>query len=128
MRTVRRLAPPLLLMAANAWVSHRALPVGLTHGSDKIAHFLLYALLAALWVRALAPREAAGARMPLRGAVLAAILVCAAWGVVDEIHQSFVPGRDASPGDVVADTLGGVAGAFAAARAAARGHTEDHHA
>jgi VanZ family protein len=31
--------------------------------------------------------------------------------VVDEIHQSFVPGRDANVWDWVADTLGALAGA-----------------
>ena len=30
----------------------------------------------------------------------------AAWAVLDEVHQSFVPGRDCSVGDLVADLVG----------------------
>lgn len=32
--------------------------------------------------------------------------VGAAWALVDEIHQSFIPGRDCSLGDLVADLIG----------------------
>jgi len=129
-RTVLRLAPPLLLMAVIAWLSHRPLPVGLAHGSDKVVHFLVYGILAALWVRALRPREPGGGRRAFRRALLVAVVVTAAWGVLDEIHQSFVPGRDASPGDAVADTLGGLAGAVLAGRWAwfIGGETEEGHA
>ena len=34
------------------------------------------------------------------------ILVGAAYGLLDEWHQTLVPGRDASLGDAVADALG----------------------
>ncbi len=34
------------------------------------------------------------------------------YGATDEIHQSFVAGRDASWGDLLADGIGGFAGAF----------------
>jgi len=128
-RTLLRLAPPLLLMAAIAWLSHRPLPVGLAHGSDKVVHFLVYGILAALWVRALLPGERVDARREVRQALLLAVLVTGAWGVLDEVHQSFVPGRDASPGDALADTLGGLAGAVLAARTVrSRGETEEGHA
>jgi VanZ family protein len=42
-------------------------------------------------------------------AALAAVL----YGLSDEVHQSFIPGRDASVGDVVADALGALLGAAA---------------
>jgi VanZ family protein len=35
-----------------------------------------------------------------------AALTVILWGVSDEFHQSFVPGRNASALDVVADTFG----------------------
>ncbi len=35
------------------------------------------------------------------------------WGTLDELHQSFVPGRDADITDLAADTLGGAVGALA---------------
>jgi VanZ family protein len=41
-------------------------------------------------------------------AVLASLL----YGAGDEFHQSFVPGRSVSPFDVMADTLGGLIGAW----------------
>ncbi len=34
------------------------------------------------------------------------------YGLSDEIHQSFVPGRDADLGDVMADGVGSLIGAF----------------
>ncbi len=37
-----------------------------------------------------------------------AVLFCFLYGVSDEFHQSFVPGRDASGLDLVADTAGAV--------------------
>ncbi|MBQ0050629.1 MAG: VanZ family protein [Treponema sp.] len=39
------------------------------------------------------------------------ILLVSLWGVSDEIHQSFVPGRSASVFDWMADTLGATLGA-----------------
>ena len=44
-------------------------------------------------------------------AVLVTILVVA-FGISDEIHQSFVPNRDASLADVIADGIGGCAATF----------------
>ena len=39
-------------------------------------------------------------------AALAAILGAGLYGVVEEIHQSFVPGRHADPWDLLADVVG----------------------
>ena len=53
-------------------------------------------------------------------------LVTVAFGVSDEIHQSFVPGRDADVLDVVADALGAAVGAAGYAWALrARGSAAD---
>jgi VanZ family protein len=71
--------------------------------SDLTAHFAVYALLALLLARALA--AGTWARLGLR--VLAnAWLIAAGYGLSDEVHQRFVPGRSASPADWVADALG----------------------
>jgi VanZ family protein len=43
---------------------------------------------------------------PSRGGYWAAALISAAYGVTDEVHQSFVPSRQASVADVMADWLG----------------------
>lgn len=76
---------------------------------DKLLHLGAYAVLGALLAGALA-RTRVGA-LP-RAAVVAALLV-SAYGVSDEWHQSYVPGRTADPWDWAADTLGGAAGATA---------------
>lgn len=47
-------------------------------------------------------------RPPL--AVAAALSFCIAYGLLDEWHQSFVPGRFSDFGDVVADTVGAAIG------------------
>ena len=47
-------------------------------------------------------------RSPLSGTT--ALAFCVVYGVLDEWHQSFVPGRDASFSDVAADAVGALAG------------------
>ena len=71
--------------------------------SDKTAHFWAYALLGALALRA-----AAGAswRAVTGRAAAVAWLVAAIYGITDEWHQAFVPGRSPSWQDWVADALG----------------------
>lgn len=78
--------------------------------NDKILHFAEYAALAFLINRAfsLLRPEAAPRR-----ATLLAIALSTAFGLSDELHQHFVPNRDASFGDLVADFLGSTAGALA---------------
>lgn len=52
------------------------------------------------------------AGVPVARATLVALAFCLAWGVLDEWHQSFVPGRDPSGTDVAADLLGAGLGAW----------------
>lgn len=71
---------------------------------DKVLHALAYGLLAVLVLRA-----AHGGLKRLRWApTAAALLFTAGYGALDEFHQSFVAGRDASGWDVTADALGAV--------------------
>lgn len=76
---------------------------------DKLIHAAVYALLALLVRLALA-----GTRLAAGPALLLAFGLASAYGVSDEFHQSFVPNRDASAGDLVADAVGALAGAAAA--------------
>jgi VanZ family protein len=70
---------------------------------DWISHPLEYGLGAILVCRALS----GDLRRPLAlGVAIAAVLLVTAYGVTDEYHQSFVPGRDADPLDVVKDFAG----------------------
>lgn len=63
------------------------------------AHVFVYGALAAAWAYALGP----DVMTPRR-----AIMYCTAYGIVDELHQSFVPGRTSSVLDVLADVVGAV--------------------
>ncbi len=92
-----RFLPPVLLMAALFLVSHTPLPVTLPGRSDKFLHALAFGVLAVLWARALGFE---------RRALLLAFLFSVLWGILDEFHQSFVPGRFASIGDAAADAVG----------------------
>lgn len=77
--------------------------------SDKGLHFLLYAGLGALVVRALA--GGLGRPVTIRTLVVA-VLVSAAYGATDEIHQYFVPPRQMEALDLAADTIGAAASAL----------------
>jgi VanZ family protein len=78
----------------------QASPAGL---SDKTVHALVYGLLGALVLRAVARAEWAGVTLV---AVLTAALISGLYGVTDELHQSFVPGRSIEALDMVADAAG----------------------
>jgi VanZ family protein len=63
-------------------------------------HLLAYAGLAALFWWAL--RGRAGVRYPATWALIFAVL----YGMTDEFHQSFVPGRTMSSADLLVDLIG----------------------
>ena len=73
-------------------------------GSDKVVHVLAYAPLGFLMVYALS-RSTSSANLIFFGTFLAFL-----YGFTDEIHQYFVPGRDASALDVMADGAGAMIG------------------
>ena len=77
--------------------------------SDKGVHFLLYAGLSALVVRALAGgwRRRVGLR-----AVVLAIVISTAYGASDEVHQYFVPPRQMEALDLLTDAIGAAIAAF----------------
>lgn len=74
--------------------------------SDKIIHTLAYMPLGFLFYMSL---RASGAKNYLLAA--ASLLACT-YGISDEIHQLFVPGRYASLGDVFADAVGALTGSL----------------
>jgi VanZ family protein len=83
-----------------------ALPGGV---SDKTGHSVGYALLGALVLRGLSGGRFSGVTWRT---VAAAIALSAAYGVSDEFHQSFVPGRTPDVMDVVADAVGATGAAI----------------
>lgn len=78
--------------------------------TDKHAHVTAYAILAALIVWGFT--DGAPARTTWRTAAAAAVLATL-YGVTDEWHQSFVPGRELSGADLAADALGALLAAGA---------------
>jgi VanZ family protein len=89
---------------------------------DWLTHGASYLVLAVL----LAHGVSGGLFRPLSGrAALAIVCAATAYGMNDEWHQSFVPGRDPSAADVAKDAGGATAGvllvrAVAERRASAR--------
>lgn len=75
-------------------------------GIRKGMHVAEFSVLALLWYRALGWN---GPRWHVRAA-LAAFLLAAGFGVIDEFHQTFVPGRTGALGDVGWDSLGAALG------------------
>jgi VanZ family protein len=69
----------------------------------KLAHAAEFGVLGLLLLRAL-------------GNERAALVLGVAYAVTDELHQHFVPGRLASPLDVVVDALGVAVGVFVVGR------------
>jgi VanZ family protein len=90
-----------------------ALPVSF---ADKIEHGLVYGILGILCFRALGRSF----RLSIAAMVAAGTAIALAYGISDELHQIFVPGRNADPRDVVADAIGGLLGCLAAAGFRAR--------
>jgi len=78
-------------------------------GQDKLFHAAVYAVLGVFVSGALLPAQYSGDPRRVR---LAAVLVTG-YGILDEFHQSFVPGRSADFFDVVADASGGLLGIVA---------------
>lgn len=88
--------------------SQPTLPVPvLFSGLDKLLHALCYGVLGFFLARSFSPPEVAA----WRRVVLLTVLVTA-YGITDEYHQSYVPGRNASIWDVLADGVGGFAAAL----------------
>lgn len=108
LRLVSLWLPPLAWMAVLFAASSQSdigpagqVPDWLTHGSAWL-------VLGVLLCRALA-----GGLRPISGAgAVLAVALATGYGVSDEYHQSFVPGRDASTADVFKDLGGATLGAL----------------
>ena len=118
--------PPVLWMAVIMWLSsdvgsaehteHWLVPIlrvlapwaapaqlEALHGlARKGGHLSEYAVLGALWFRALVR----GRGLSPRAAAWIAFAISLAWAILDEAHQSLVPSRTASGTDVAIDGIG----------------------
>jgi VanZ family protein len=77
--------------------------------SDKVLHGVEYAILAVLCYRAF--RWGLNGHVAAR-ALIIAIVAASLYGVTDEVHQLFVPFRESSWQDWLADTIGAGIGAL----------------
>ncbi len=120
-KLVRQAAPwaaPLALMALIFALS--SMPADQEeHGtlyviSRKLAHFVEYALLVALWWRALVRK------LPHHRALALAFVIAVLYAVTDEFHQTFVSGRTGTPVDVGIDTIGALTAVWLIARGRGR--------
>jgi VanZ family protein len=109
---LRLWAPVAVWMAVIFLASSRPVPAAASGVPDWIPHTVEYAVLAVLACRAMA----GGLHAPVGPAVAAgAVALAFLYGVSDEIHQSFVPGRSPEAADLVKDLAGAVLGAGACA-------------
>jgi len=95
--------PPVCYAGLIFLLSSRNYPsVNLSHGLDKVVHLSLYSGFGYLVLRALRrtyqPRQAK----------LLCLMIVFLYGITDEFHQSFVPGRSFEVLDMASDGLGGV--------------------
>ncbi|MDJ0762546.1 MAG: VanZ family protein [Myxococcota bacterium] len=78
---------------------------------DKAAHVVAYIPIGLLIVLGLARLKRG---MGLGQMLCLGLFAVLTLGVLDELHQYFVPGRFSSLGDVIADGIGGIIGMLAA--------------
>ena len=111
--------PPLLYMLMIFYLSSETAPLPelTVRVWDKALHFPEYLGLGLLLARAFYGEGLA----PVRAA-LVALLLASAYGVSDEIHQSFVPERTADVYDWIADTCGAATAASAFSTVLRRRH------
>jgi VanZ family protein len=99
--SLRAFCWPVLLMGMTFFASGQSqIAAPQIGGIDKFGHFVVYAWLGVLLVRI---PVIAGLR-PF--GVWSAVIIASLYGLTDEFHQSFTPGRSVEIADWVTDTLG----------------------
>jgi VanZ family protein len=104
-----RFIPMVCIMGIIFFLSHQ--PGGFVQlpqffGIDKLAHVIAYGCLAGTFLYGLQPFL--NTYNNKFAAVIIVVLLCLLFGISDEFHQSFIPGRSVSFWDVVADGFGAV--------------------
>ena len=101
----------VLIFLASSIPQH-AFPESRIFTQDKVIHGAVYAVLALLVFRGIRVRNPAA---PAFSVIWRTILICLLYGALDELHQSYVPGRSCDVFDLIADVCGAglaVAGAL----------------
>ncbi len=95
------------------WVSSQQQPFGVNveiGGLDKILHVVEYGVLGFILARAFVGTSE---KISTRGLVLITFIIGTLYGLTDEFHQYFTPGRVVSVLDLIADAIGSFLGAAA---------------
>ena len=99
-------------------IPEKSLPRFVRHISDKVIHGAVFFIFGLLVYRALEPREKA--EKPDWKRLLVSVAAVIAYGISDEVHQAFVPGRTVDIFDASADAVGGILAALVIYLAARR--------
>ena len=101
-----RFIPMVCIMGIIFYLSHQPgdfTPLPQFPGIDKLAHVIAYGCLAGAFLYSLQPFT--HSKNPSVSAIVV-VLFCIVWGISDEFHQSFIPGRFVSFWDIVSDGIG----------------------
>jgi VanZ family protein len=97
----------MILLVATSLPTHSLPDIG---GGDKIKHFSAYMVLSVLLSLSLLVQDKS--RFLKKYAFISAVVIAAVYGLFDEIHQMFIPGRTCEFMDWVADVGGAITGAL----------------
>ncbi|MFP3042662.1 VanZ family protein [Treponema primitia] len=102
---------PALLVVVSIWcLSSQSIlptPKGIL-GFDKLQHVIAYLVLAVTVFFWFSPAQRKFHRLRT---LFLLVFISSLYGVIDEVHQFFVPGRDCNVWDWIADTIGAFLGA-----------------
>ena len=105
-----RAIPMAVVMGIIFYLSHQpagTIQLPLVYGLDKILHACIYGVLGLSTCFVFPPRVWRHKPALVSGGV---VFFCLLFGISDEIHQSFIAGRDSSGADVLADLVGAFIG------------------
>ncbi len=114
--TALRMVPMIVVMGTIFFLSNQPgdqLSLPPIPGIDKVAHMIAYGVLGGTVL--LAHNEQQRNSKP-RIVMLFTVVFCLLYGISDEFHQSFIPGRTASVYDLFADCAGAAVVCFCWAR------------
>ncbi|MFC1844343.1 VanZ family protein [Thermodesulfobacteriota bacterium] len=109
MKIYLRFIPMVGIMGIIFYLSHQPgdfIRLPLFPGIDKLAHCIAYGCLAGAFLYGLQPYFNTFNNKFIVTIIVVAL--CVLFGISDEYHQSFIPGRFVSFWDVVADGLGAI--------------------
>lgn len=107
-KTMLRMVPMVITMGTIFFLSHQTgdqLSLPAIPGIDKLGHMVIYGILAGTILFAFSENQKC--TRP-RSVMVFTVLFCTLYGITDEFHQSFIPGRFVSVYDVIADATGAI--------------------